>query len=314
MEYCALVCCRTVHTRFIDSAFKDDLLIVTGCLRLTSTDNLPILAGIQPVRLCSLGATFLLANRNILDPEHLLHDHLASPLNVRKERLKSRRPFVPVLQKRLDKNVSELGIRNGQWKDFTWNMKYLKSPSKLYYFIQRSGYRSIGMALPRPACVRLNRLRTDVGRFGSFMRKRGLASSCNYKCDAHEITADRIFFACSIHWTPKGSRGLSILDNETKCWLEKHHLMKQQQSDDFERQQPDDFERQQPDDFERQQPDDFERQQPDDFERQQPDEFERQQPDEFKRQQPDDFERQQPDDFERQQPDDFERQQSDDFE
>jgi len=56
-EYCAPVWCRSAHTRFIDPAINDALRIVHGCLRRTSADNFPILAGIQPVVLHRNGAT-----------------------------------------------------------------------------------------------------------------------------------------------------------------------------------------------------------------------------------------------------------------
>ena len=46
-EYCAPAWCRSAHTRLIDSVLNDALRIVTGCLRPTPTDYLPILAGIQ---------------------------------------------------------------------------------------------------------------------------------------------------------------------------------------------------------------------------------------------------------------------------
>ena len=45
-EYCAPVWCRSAHARLIDSVLNDALRIVTGCLRPTPTDYLPILAGI----------------------------------------------------------------------------------------------------------------------------------------------------------------------------------------------------------------------------------------------------------------------------
>ena len=51
-EYCAPVWCRSAHTRLIDSVLNDALRIVTGCLRPTPTDHLPILSGIQPPELC----------------------------------------------------------------------------------------------------------------------------------------------------------------------------------------------------------------------------------------------------------------------
>ena len=45
-EYCAPVWCRSAHTRLIDSVLNDALRIVTGCLRPTPTDYLPVIAGI----------------------------------------------------------------------------------------------------------------------------------------------------------------------------------------------------------------------------------------------------------------------------
>ena len=55
-EYCAPVWCRSAHTRLIDSVLNDALRIVTGCLRPTPTDHLPVLSGIQPVEVRRMGA------------------------------------------------------------------------------------------------------------------------------------------------------------------------------------------------------------------------------------------------------------------
>ena len=71
-EYCAPVWCRSAHTRLIDGVLNDALRIVTGCLRPTPTDYLPVLAGIQPAELRRLGATLSLAYRGSLDPSHIL--------------------------------------------------------------------------------------------------------------------------------------------------------------------------------------------------------------------------------------------------
>ena len=67
-EYCAPVWCRSTPTRLIDSILDDALRIVTGCLSPTPTEDLPVLAGIQPAELRRLGATPFLANRAILIP------------------------------------------------------------------------------------------------------------------------------------------------------------------------------------------------------------------------------------------------------
>ena len=79
--------------------------------------------------------------------------------------------------------------------------------------------RPVGMGLPRAAWVNLNRLRTGVGRFHSSMHKWGLAPSPNCECGASEQTADRVLTACSIHRAPHGAPGLTVLDDETRYWL-----------------------------------------------------------------------------------------------
>jgi len=62
-EYCAPVWCRSAHTRLINPTINNALRIVTGCLRPTPADNLPILAGIQPAELRRSGATLSLGRR-----------------------------------------------------------------------------------------------------------------------------------------------------------------------------------------------------------------------------------------------------------
>ena len=56
-EYCMPVWSRSAHTRLIDNVLNDALRIITGCLHPTPTDHLSILSGIQPTKLCRMGAT-----------------------------------------------------------------------------------------------------------------------------------------------------------------------------------------------------------------------------------------------------------------
>ena len=112
-EYCPPAWCRSAHTRLIDSDLNGILRIVTGCVRPTPTNHLPILTGIQPAELRLLGATLSSAKRGNLDPDLFLYGQLAGPPEVLQERLKSRRPFVPAAWKLLNE-LSELGIRAAQ--------------------------------------------------------------------------------------------------------------------------------------------------------------------------------------------------------
>ena len=76
------------------------------------------------------------------------------------------------------------------------------------------------MNLTRTSWVKLNRMRTDFERFGLSMYKWGLASSAKCKCGASEKTADQIISTCPENRAPRGIMGLTILDDETKCWLD----------------------------------------------------------------------------------------------
>ena len=78
-EYCTSVWCRSAHTRLIDSVLNNALRMVTGCLRPTPTDHLPILSGIQPAELRRMGATLSLAYRGSLDPDHILYGLQVGP-------------------------------------------------------------------------------------------------------------------------------------------------------------------------------------------------------------------------------------------
>ena len=100
-EYCASVWCCSTPTRLIDSILDDALRIVTGCLCPTPTEDLPVLAGIQPTELHRVGATLFLANRAIHDPDQVLHRQLVGQQDAHLGRFRSRRPFVPAAWKLL---------------------------------------------------------------------------------------------------------------------------------------------------------------------------------------------------------------------
>ena len=149
-EYCAPVWCRSTHTSLIDSVLNDALRIVTGCLRPTPTDHLPVLSGIQPAELRPMGATLSLAYCGSLDPDHILYGLLSASSDTRQVRLKSRRPFVPAARNLLD-NLARLGIRASEWTNHKWNAEYCENASRLRAFVPQTGARPVGMGLPRAA-------------------------------------------------------------------------------------------------------------------------------------------------------------------
>ena len=180
--------------------------------------NGPILSGIQPDELRRLGVTISLAYRGSLDPDHILYGLLSGSLDTRQVRLRSRRPFLPAARNHLD-NLARLGICASEWTNYKWKTDYSENASRLRVFVPGTGARPAEMGLPQAAWVKLNRLQTGVGQFHSSMHKWGLAPSPNCECDASEQTADHVLTACPIHRAPHGARGLTVLDDKTRYWL-----------------------------------------------------------------------------------------------
>ena len=163
-------------------------------------------------------AALSLAYRESLDPDHILHGLLSGSSDTCQVRLRFGRPFVPASRNLLD-NLASLGIRASEWTNHKWNAEYCENASRLRAFVPETGARPVAMGLTRAAWVKLNRLPTGVGRFHLSLHKCGLAPSTNCECGAYEQTADHVLTACPIHWAPHGARGLTVLDNTTRCWL-----------------------------------------------------------------------------------------------
>ena len=165
-----------------------------------------------------MGETLSLAYRGSLDPNHILHGFLSGSSDNRQARLRSRRPFVPGVRNLLD-NLARLGIGASEWTNHKCKAEYCKNAFRLRAFVPRNGSRPVGMSLPQAAWIKLNGLRTGVGRFHSSMHKWCLTYLPDCECGASEQTADYALTACSIHWAPHGARGLTVLDDKTQCWL-----------------------------------------------------------------------------------------------
>ena len=75
------------------------LRTITGCLRATPVNQLPILAGIVPANLSREAATLTLSRTAVKSVSRLLHDVVTIPPIL--NRLKSRRPFTQTTQRPL---------------------------------------------------------------------------------------------------------------------------------------------------------------------------------------------------------------------
>ena len=162
--------------------------------------------------------TLSLAHRGSLNPDNILYGFLSGSSDARQVRLNCRRPFVPAARNHLN-NFVRLGIRASEWTNHKWNAEYCENFSTFRVLVSRIGARPVEMGLSRAAWVKLSRLRTGVGQFRLSMHKWGLASSSNCECGATEQTANHVLIACPIHRIPHGAQILTVLDDETRCWL-----------------------------------------------------------------------------------------------
>ena len=130
----------------------------------------------------------------------------------------SRCLFVPATWKLLN-DTSKLRIRAAQWTNYKWSAEHSKRTSVHNVFILKASSRPLGMGSSRRPWFKFNRLLTGVGRFYSSIYKWGLAPLSNFDCGRTVQTTDHVISKCSIHRTPRGVAGLTILTDNARCWL-----------------------------------------------------------------------------------------------
>ena len=218
-EYCAPVWCRSAHTRLVDISLNAALRTITGCLRPTQVEQLPVLAEIAPPALRREAATLVLGRR-ACQHDHLLHDVVEN--SNHRNRLKSRRPLTHHAQQLVSSVPPQETVKH--WTHARLAESWASTTTRLHKFIPTPSNSGQGVGLSRRAWTRLNRLRTDVGRFGANMLRWGLSTNDSCECGA-EQTADHITSGrCPIYRPPEGINGLIVLDDEPRAWLENNAL------------------------------------------------------------------------------------------
>lgn len=185
--------------------------VITGCLRSTPVSNIQVLAGIAPPDIRRRAKTAQLITKAKKDGSHVLHETVTK--NRRSQRLKSRKPL----------HRQKVGNIEGKtpaenWMKEEWQSRWQDSTSRLKGFITEVQLDCNTRDLSRKAWVRLNRLRTGVGRFKHTLWKWKLTDNPLCGCGEAEQTPDHVL-QCRQLAPPNGREGLLQLDEETREWL-----------------------------------------------------------------------------------------------
>ena len=162
----------------------------------THTSRAAVLTGIPPAELRRRAASLALARR-AMDPDHPLHHTITR--EETQPRQKSRCPFATSGK---DMSTTVPNETKAHWIARMWSAEWQPSTSRLREFITSPSRSSPGSDLPRQTCVKLNRLRTGVGRFNADMWRWGLSKSPAYDYGADQQTANHIITECPLYRPP----------------------------------------------------------------------------------------------------------------
>ena len=216
-EYSAPAWCRSKHTKKLDVVLNNTMRIITGCLKPTPIEYLPVLAGIPPLYLRREELVHKFVNKVIAAEHHPLYSRILN-CSLPRQRLSSRQPFIRYAK-------SLVGSEQFNILDEWNNVDRSTAHSRLANFgMSPASSLPPGSVLPRKAWTVLNRLRSGVGCLfitdasNSCLSRWGLKSSPSCSCGTSEQTADNII-VCPLNPSPHGKRGLTHLDEPTRRWL-----------------------------------------------------------------------------------------------
>ena len=108
-EYACPVWERSTRAKKLDATLNETCIMITGCLKPTNTNSLPVLAGIAPSDIRRAVASRTERTRQTMDERHPLNGHLGVV-----PRLKSRKSFIKSTE---PINMTAKATRLELWRD-----------------------------------------------------------------------------------------------------------------------------------------------------------------------------------------------------
>ena len=192
VEYACPVWERSTHAKKLDATLNETCRMITGCLKPTNTNSLPVLAGIAPSDIRRAVASHTERTRQTTDERHPLNGHLGVV-----PRLKSRKSFIKCTEP-INTTAKDVRMELGRERlEFLDDIVHIN--------ISADEHLPAGAEYPWTTWKALSRLRTQVGRSRVNMSKWGYSNETE-TCDCgirqtmqHLLVCPMINTACSTH-------------------------------------------------------------------------------------------------------------------
>ena len=213
-EYCCPVWADSRHTRKLDSALNEGMRLISGAIRSTPVEQLPVLSGIIPPDIRRQTQKYKLFATARNSETHMLHRKvIAESLDTNHSRLTTRKPLLR--QARGIGQNGEATTTPNTWAINKWQDRWNNSNCQLHHYMPRVSTKPAGKNLHRAHWVKLNRLRSGHGRYKSYMHQIGLTDSPNCICGEIQ-TAQHVLQCRTI-----GMQGSMTEVDEAFCnWLQ----------------------------------------------------------------------------------------------
>ena len=209
-EYCCPVWLRSSHTSKVDVQINASLRTVTGTMKSTPLQWLPVLANIAPSdirREAALAREWTKISENDSLPIH--EDLIAAPLT---SRLKSRKP---IWAEPFFRNENVTFDVKDKWRE-VWNSENLRNK----HLINDPTEKLNGMDEDRKIWCRINRIRTGHGRCADTLHKWNMTSSPYCDCSDVAQTTNHIVNDCVIRKFAGGLTQLHEVTPDAVQWLQ----------------------------------------------------------------------------------------------
>ena len=220
-EYCSSVWAASANTDLVDTQLNSAMRVVSGTLKSTPTNLLPVLSGIAPPDLRRQANTAKSVWRAATDPSTILHEAVNTAVTTR---LKSREPYrrrsrefvtgdPPVNKANRKRQADKMVLERWKerWTRIDHKMKEVRSPNL---------HLPPGANLSRKNWCRLNRLLTGHGRTAHHLHRWKMSPNPACDCGAPDQTTAHIIEACPTRKYSGGYSALAECGEGVEKWLE----------------------------------------------------------------------------------------------